>query len=260
MAVVDARVRIHHPCPYCDISVEFPETLLLLWCDNRRDVFLVSSPTPSELRQVLAALRDSFRARPLSVDGNEALVAIPDFEWTTPPSVTALARRTNVWVLHPVVYFGGTETYRFVAPTNGELKGLIGRLRELGDVEILSVAGRASLGPVRDLPSAAIHFFEGLTDQQARCLVAAYEGGLLHVPARSSWADVARRTGLSRSTFGEHLRKGQLRLLANSYSSIKARTESAAEPTHLEASGPEPRARRTPLQGVRRRDSSAPGH
>ncbi|HZY69377.1 MAG TPA: helix-turn-helix domain-containing protein [Thermoplasmata archaeon] len=254
MPVVDARVRIHHPCPYCDISAEFPATLLLLWCDNRRDVFLVSSPDPAEQKQVLGALRDSFHARPLATDGNEALVAVPDFEWTTPPSVTSLARKTDVWVLHPVVYFGGTETYRFVAPSNGDLKGLIVRLRKLGDVEVLSVAGRASLGPVRDLPTASIHFFEGLTDQQARSLVAAYEGGLLHVPARSSWADVARRIGLSRSTFGEHLRKGQLRLLANSYASIKARADSASEPVNLPATGPRPRVQRTPLQGVRRSD------
>lgn len=251
MPVVDARVRVHHPCPYCDVSVEFPETLLLLWCDNRRDVFLVSAPSLSEQREVVAALRLSFHASVLSTDGNDALVTIPDFEWTTPPSVTSVARRTNVWVLHPVVYYGGTETYRFVAPARAELQRLIARLRELGNVELLSVSGRGSLGAVRDVPSAAIHFFEGLTDRQARCLVAAYEGGLLDVPARSKWGDVARREGLSRSTFGEHLRKAQLRLLANSYPSLKARAAPPEAPTLLPATTLGSRMHRTPLKGIR---------
>jgi predicted DNA binding protein len=251
MPVVDARVRVHHPCPYCDISVEFPQTLLLLWCDNRRDVFLVSAPDPSEQRKVVAALRLSFHAKVLSADGNDALVMIPDFEWTTPPSVTSLARRTNVWVLHPVVYFGGTETYRFVAPSKPELKRLVARLRELGNVGLLSVSGRGRLGVVRDVPSAAIHFFEGLTDRQARCLVAAYEGGLLDVPARSRWGDVARREGLSRSTFGEHLRKAQLRLLANSYPSLKARAAPLEAPTLLPATVAGSKTHRTPLKGIR---------
>jgi predicted DNA binding protein len=251
MTVVDAHVRVHHPCPYCDISAEFPRTLLLLWCDNRRDVFLASAPDESELRRVLAALRDSFHARPLLVEGRDAVVAVPDFEWADPPSVTGLARRLGVWVVHPVVYFGGRETYRFVSPRKVELNRLIARVRRLGEVEILSLSDRAGLGTVRDLPTASVHFFEGLTDRQARSLVAAYEGGLYDVPARSRWNDVARREGLSRSTFGEHLRKGQLRLLANSHESLKARIGAAQEPVILPATTVARRHRRSPLQGTR---------
>lgn len=251
MSVVDARVRIHHPCPYCDLSVAFPRTLLLLWCDNRRDVFLVSAPDAAELEGVLAALRISFHARPLVVDGHDALVTVPDFEWKTPPSVTSLARRTRVWVLHPVVYYAGTETYRFVAPARGDLQALFARLLPLGDVEILSISGRSTLGAVRDLPSATVHFFEGLTPRQARCLLAAFEGGLLDVPARGRWSEVARREGLSRSTFGEHLRKGQRRLLANSYASLKSRSEAAEEPALLPGVAHRAAGRRSPQRGVR---------
>jgi predicted DNA binding protein len=253
MAVVDARVRVHHPCPYCDLSVEFPGVLFLLWCDNRRDTFLVSAPSPTELRRVLRALRESFHGRPLVVDGSDAIVAVPDFEWSSPPSVTGMARRGGVWVLHPVVYYEGKETYRFVSGRKPALHRLITRLRRHGDVEILSVTERANLARVRDVPESGVHFFEGLTDQQARSLVAAYEGGLFDVPSRSSWNDVARRVGLSRSTFGEHLRKAQLRLLENSYASLRARSTERTEPEvlpQLPAAAP---TRRAPLSGTRGR-------
>jgi predicted DNA binding protein len=250
MTVVDARVRVHHPCPYCDISVEFPRTLLLLWCDNRRDVFLVSSPGPAELRRVLGALRESFHARVLLREEADALVVVPDFEWTDPPSVTGLARRSGVWVLHPVVYFDGRETYRFVAPAKARLNAFVQRVRRLGEVEILSVVDRSGLESVRDAPMASVHFFEGLTDRQARSLVAAYEGGLFDVPARASWDDIARQEHLSRSTFGEHLRKGQLRLLSNSYASLKSRVGASESPVVLASTAP-PRRRRSPLQGTR---------
>jgi predicted DNA binding protein len=217
------------------VSVQFPESLLLLWCDNDRDVFLASSPDPGELGRVLTTLRRQFRARAILRDGSDALLAVPEYHWAKPPSVTGLARRSDVWVVHPVVYFGGTETYRFVAPTKSTLQRLILRLRAMGDVELLSVSDRADLRAIRDLPTATVHFFEGLTDRQAGTLVAAYEGGLLDVPARAKWGDVARRSGLSRSTFGEHLRKGQLRLLANSYATLKARTLAPERPVLLPA-------------------------
>jgi class 3 adenylate cyclase/predicted DNA binding protein len=251
MAVVEARMRVHHPCPYCDLSVEFPRTLLLLWCDNRRDVFLVSSPDAGELRQVLSAFRDSFHGRCTVQDGQEAVVVVPDFEWADPPSVTGLARRTGVWALPPVLYHGGRETYHFVAPSRSELNQLIARVRRLGDVELLSVTDREGLGTVRDGSLAPVQFFEGLTEKQTRAIVAAYEGGLLDVPAHRGWGEVARSQGLSRSTFGEHLRKGQHRLLVNSYPLLKARI-SAPEGSQVLPALPSPRrTRRTPLQETR---------
>ena len=226
MAVVDARIRIRHPCPYCDTSVQFPRSHFLLWCDNRRDLFLATSPAPSELRQVLAHLRRRFHARILLREGRNALVELPDFEWPEPPSVTRLARRAGVWALQPVVYSEGWETYRLVSPSKPRLNRLIQRLRRLGSVDLLSVATRPGLDRLRDLPTASVHFFEGLTDRQSRSLIAAYEGGLFDVPARGRWEDIARREGLSRSTFGEHLRKAELRLVANSYPTLKARERS----------------------------------
>lgn len=238
MPVVDAHVRVHHPCPYCDLSVQFPGTMLLLWCDNRRDVFLVSAPDPSELRSVLRELRSSFHARPLVQEGRDAVVALPDFEWNDPPSVTGVARRSGVWTLHPVVYSRGTETYRFLASSKTALHRLILRIRRLGDVEILSVTERTDLAQVRSLPISTVHVFEGLTDRQARSLVAAYDGGLFSVPSTGSWSEVARREGLSRSTFGEHLRKGQLRLLANSYDALRTRSRQTEHPIRLPAISP----------------------
>jgi predicted DNA binding protein len=239
MPVVDARVRVHHPCPYCDLSVAFPRTLFLLWCDNRRDTFLVSSPDAAEARGAVGALRRSFHARVLLADGPNALVEVPDFEWSSPPSVTGLARRTGVWVLPPVVYAEGRETYRFVASDRVRLNRLIQRVRRLGEVEVLSLSDRSGLESVRDYPTASVHFFEGLSDRQIRSLVAALDAGLLEIPARASWADVARREGLSRSTFGEHLRKGQLRILRNSYALLKARAAAAATaPVVLPQLGP----------------------
>jgi hypothetical protein len=233
MPVIDARLRVHHPCPYCDVSVRYPRTLLLLWCDNRRDVFLVSSPAEEELRRVLRTLRGSFHARVLLRDAETALVEVPDFEWAEPISVTRLAREESVWAVPPVVYFEGRETYRFVSDTRPRLNRLITRVRHLGGVEILSLSNRTTLDTIRDLPVASVHFFEGLTRAQVRSLVAAYEGGLLEIPSRDRWADVARRQGLSRSTFGEHLRKAQLRLLENSYASLKARAQVRGAPVLL---------------------------
>lgn len=219
---MDARVRVHHPCPYCDLSTQFPRSLFLLWCDNRRDVILVSSPDREELRRLLAAWKKGFHARVLLREGNDALLIVPDFEWSDPPSVTRLARAGGVWALPPILYFGGDETYRFLAPSRGGLNRLFRKLRHLGAVKVLSITDRAGLESVRIAPTATVHLLEGVTDPQVRSLVAARDSGLLEVPSRSRWQVVARAQGLARSTFGEHLRKGQRNLLENSYPLLRA--------------------------------------
>jgi predicted DNA binding protein len=238
VSVVDARIRVQHPCPYCELSIDFPRSLLLLWCDNRRDTVLVSSPESSELRQVTAAFRRSLHARTLISDGASAILVVPDFEWSEPPSVTGLAREGGVWVLPPVVYADGQETYRLLSADRDRLSRLLRRLRRLGEVTVLSVSERTGLDTVREYPAAAVHFFEGLTDRQLCALLAAHDGGLLEVPARSSWQAVARREGLGRSTFGEHLRKAQLRIVQNSYSLLRARAETPARSIVLPAIRP----------------------
>ena len=235
--IVDARLRVHHPCPYCDLSVEFPRSLLLLWCDNRRDVFLLSAPDEPELGALLRTVRNRFHGRVLLREGSDAIVVLPEFEWATPPSVTGIARRLGIFVLPPVLYSDGRETYRVLAPTRESLRRFVWPLRRLGDVELLSVTHRTGLGTVRDVPLGSMHFLEGLTDRQARSLLRAHDDGLLDVPARSRWSDSARREGLSRSTFGEHLRKGQWRLLANAYASLRARVDQATTPVLLKRVG-----------------------
>ncbi|HTT34610.1 MAG TPA: hypothetical protein VLX64_01795 [Thermoplasmata archaeon] len=248
---MDARLRVHHPCPYCDISVRFPDSLLLLWCDNRRDLFLVSSPAEEELDTVVRSLRRSFHGEVLLREGRDALIVLPEFEWSEPPSVTGIARREGVFVVPPVVYSDGRETYRVLSPTRARLRRFIHRLRRLGDVELLSVVGRTDLATVREPPLGTVHFLEGLTDRQVRSLVRGFEEGLVRVPAKGRWESAARREGLSRSTFGEHLRKGQWRLLANAYPALRARVEPPAPPVLLRKLRPARRAR-----GPRARDPS----
>lgn len=239
MPLVDAHLRVRHPCPYCDLSVAFPRSLLLLWLDNRRDTILVCSPDAGELRRLLTELRRRFHASELLREELSALVVVPDFEWKDPPSVTSLARRGGVWALPPVVYADGRETYRLLSQTKGRLQALIRRLRRLGEAELLSVSEHASLAHVRDFPTASVHFFEGLTAPQLRALVTAHEHGLLEIPARSSWTSAAAAQGVGRSTYGEHLRKAQLRILANSASLLRARLSSSVSlgPAQLEGGG-----------------------
>jgi len=137
-------------------------------------------------------------------------------------SVTRIAEENGLWLVPPIRYLGGWETHRVITDAKAALDRFVKGVQEVGRLEVLSLQPRERLGIVRDFGFAP-HLFAGLTERQVEIVVSAYEAGLLEIPARTQIGQVARRHGLSRSTYGEHLRKAQLRILRNSYPYLKLR-------------------------------------
>ncbi len=254
---VDARVRIQHPCPYCDLSAAFPDVSMASWCNQAHDVLQITVSDARDLVPVLEAVRKSLGSREVTRDGASALTIIRACRWDQFPSVTAVADRCDVWLIPPITYLAGWETHRILAPSPAAFSEFVKGVRRIGRIEILSSRPRERFDVVQDLGVLPVHLFDGLTERQVHVLVSAVEAGLLDVPSRSRIGDVARRDGISRSTFSEHLRKAQSRLSRNVYPMLKLRARPLEGPvrgrgspspagSRLPVSTPEDAARRTP--------------
>ena len=228
MPFLETRVRVQHPCPYGDLSAAFPDVEMSLWPSARNDVFHVSAANPARLEEVVRTMRETIRARKLTQAESAALVVAPAAGWHRPPSIASLADRRRLWLVPPTIYFAGRETYRVISPTNEALRRFVSDAKKLGAVEVLSHRSRDQLEGLRSLGTVPVHLFEGLTDRQVHVLVSAVEGGLFELPAKVKMDRIAAREGLSRSTFGEHLRKAEMQILRNSYSFLKLQDEAAS--------------------------------
>lgn len=242
MTYVDARVRIRHPCPYCDLSAAFPDVSMASWCNQANDLLQIAVSEPERLEPVLAAVREAFGSQLVTCDAGSALTIIRACRWDQFASVTAVADRCNVWLIPPITYFDGWETHRILAPSPAAFTEFAKGVRRIGEIEILSSRTRERFDVVRDLGVLPVHLFDGLTEKQIKVLVSACENGLLEVPSRARIGDVARREGISRSTYSEHLRKAQWRLSRNVYPLLRLRDTSE-----------EPRSRRAEHAASRRR-------
>src|SRR4030067_1486082 len=108
-----------------------------------------------------------------------------------------------------------------ISHCKSDLKKFADDIRKTGKIEIISLKERDQLDMLSSLGVVPIHFFEGLTNKQLRVIVSAFENGLLEVPAKTRMDRVAKAVGLSRSTYGEHLRKGMYRIIQNSSPMLK---------------------------------------
>jgi predicted DNA binding protein len=94
-------------------------------------------------------------------------------------------------------------------------------LRLTDKVELLSMRSRETAETFNDLGILPMPVLEGLTEKHIEVLISAHEGGIFEIPARTKMDVVAKRLGMSRSTYGEHLRKAVNTLMDNSYPMLK---------------------------------------
>lgn len=221
MKFFDTSIRVRHACPFCDLSAAFPEARMAIWCNRENEVLQIIVPDHSQLDEVLGAASEILGIREIVRSGKCALTMTRDCTCNRYRSVAAMADESGCWLFSPTIYYRGWETHRVLSPGRTKLQRFISELRRTGKVEIVSHKVREDLMMLLSISMIPVHFFEGLTDKQLHAIVIAYEQGLLEIPARAQMSRVARQEGISRSTYGEHLRKAIFRIIENSYPILK---------------------------------------
>lgn len=117
------------------------------------------------------------------------------------------ADRNGCFELPPATFLNGTAEYRFAGFEEEDILNLVSDLRSAGDFQLKS---KRKL-PVNVLRSSLwmSSMFSSLTEKQSRCLIEAQLDGYYRIPRKTSTGGVAKKMGLSRSTFEAHLRKAE---------------------------------------------------
>ncbi|HEY3420810.1 MAG TPA: helix-turn-helix domain-containing protein [Methanomassiliicoccales archaeon] len=233
MQIIDAKLRIRHDSTMCKISNEYPDTRMLVWCNGSSDVLQLSSGKDS-LDEVMESLKKVTCIQELMKEKGSAVTMVTTCACDG-VSLPGIAEKAGCLSIGPSTYSGGWEMLRLFAPNKSALRDCISQLKLYGEVEVASMKVRSESGALIDMGIAPLPFFGGLTEKQIEVLVSAYEHGLLSVPARNKMDHVAEKMGLSRSTYGEHLRKAVQTLVENSYPVLKLYAHPYANPGGMEA-------------------------
>lgn len=138
---------------------------------------------------------------------------------SAPTVATTLAREAAT--LHSVQVTEGRTTVAFDVPLSGDVRTVVSAIEDAFEgVTVLSVR----TVPAADALAGDEAALAGLTDKQRGALRTAYHEGYFERPRARSADEVAGTLGVSRSTFLQHLRAAERKLLASVFED-----ESAAE-------------------------------
>jgi predicted DNA binding protein len=135
----------------------------------------------------------------------------------------------------PTIYRQGWEHYTVVAFDGDDIRELLGDLRSDREIELLSKTSISETQIPHSMLAPASQLFEDLTDRQLAALQLALERGYYEQPRKTSLRDLADQTAVARSTYEEHLRKAENKLLTSAGQFLRLVTAtSTSDPLQVE--------------------------
>ena len=232
MTHFEVAFKLQHECPYNTFSKTHPNAIISHWCNWSRDVLEIAhrdvadegmQKSIHELTKALGTriIRSSFTSSNLQIVLQHcACDRVP------PPTLPVIEGR-NCLELQPAVYTGGWEWYRLIAFSERDLRRLFKDLDKDCTVEVTS---RRSISneSIRDtFLISTTTLFGNLTGKQRRALIMALDNGYYQMPRRATAGRIAAKLGVPRTSYVDHLRKAENKVIQTVGSYIRLNPNAA---------------------------------
>ncbi len=215
MPLFEALLKVTHDCPYANISRKFPSLKMFAWCNNERDIIELVIENETEWQPIMEEAAKAFDIVEETSDQSKVHILVKPCTCGGENSVSNKIEASNLLEVPPIMYDQGWEYYRLIAFRHKDLESLLQRLEEKKwAFEILRkvpfegfIAGSLTL--------TADSLFANLTEKQMEALLTAYGYGYYSLPRKADVQTIASRKQMSRTTFQEHLKKGENKLVGS---------------------------------------------
>jgi predicted DNA binding protein len=211
MSLWEVTFRNQYDYPFLELSAKLPGTALSMWCIWNRELLQVPTRDPAVLKVVEQAIGDAGHVVDEWVDSRGGRLFLLECTCGRHRSMWNVFDEHQCLDSPPAVFRDGWAYHRFLSFDPERTRTLFKDLRRLGPTVLLQ---KREL-PLHVLPSSiwAGSLFGDLTGRQVDAILRAYRSGYYSTPRSVTTEDIAHGLGLSRSTYEEHLRKAENRLI-----------------------------------------------
>ena len=234
MSLYETSIRVRHECPYREISERHPDLTIREWPLSDCQVLEITSETTptdellDDISQLGTVLHESKDDDGYHVVTQSCLCSLEQ-------SIIDRFEAHNCLYQSPTIYRQGWEHYTVVAFDESDIRELLGDLRSDREIELLSKTSISEKQIPHSMLAPANQLFENITDRQLAALQLALESGYYEQPRKTSLRDLADQTAVARSTYEEHLRKAENKLLTNAGQFLRLVTAtSTSDPLQVE--------------------------
>jgi predicted DNA binding protein len=215
----EVSFRAQHECPYIHFSVRHPEVRIAEWCNRRTDVLEIDCQSAETFTRIDPDLRKLLLWRGARIlkktfgERNTQVITKTCRDTKISTTISGTIVRNSCLAIPPVIYHGGWETHRVIGFRESDYKKLFRDLNKLGPIEILSKKLLAEKSIQDTFVISLGTVFSGTTDKQIQAIAVALDCGYYNVPRKVTIDEIARKLGVPRTTYDEHLRKAETKVL-----------------------------------------------
>ena len=128
-------------------------------------------------------------------------------------SVSPVIEKHNCLRIEPIMYKHGWEWYRILAFRQKDVKELFLELAKFANVQLVSRRTLEETAVRESLVLSPRSLLGELTKKQSHALMTAIARGYYEIPKKLSTDDIAKSLDLPRTTYEEHLRKAESKVM-----------------------------------------------
>ncbi len=216
MAIQELRFKVRHSCPFNDLSKKHPDASIYQWCNYTKDIMQISFENGPQqaikLSEDVMAMARKAKVRIIrkSMGDADLQFVLQCFCPRLTPNVTFTLEKHNMLKIPPIVYRDGWEWYNTVAFKQDDIRGFLTDLSRFADqVEIVSKTSNHEFAARDNLTVSTASILGRLSRKQLWALREALRSDYYDVPKRTTTKKIAKLIGIPHTTYEEHLRKAE---------------------------------------------------
>ncbi len=214
MALFEVVLKLTHDDPFVYISRRFPSLKIFFWCNREHDVIELIVENPEEYSLVMEQIPEIDGIIEQSSDRSKVHLILHKCCCKMEDSMIKHIGTLDLLQVFPVILEKGWEYHRIIAFRHEDLEELLQRLEKGRWVfKILrKVPFDGFIGSSLTLTADAL--FSDLTEKQMDALLTAYRNGYYKLPRKADVKTIASKERVPRTTFQEHLKKAENKIVA----------------------------------------------
>lgn len=211
MPLWEISFRSRFDYPFIDLSRQFPDTPISMWCLWDKELLQVPTRDRATLEGIEKGIRRAGHVVEEWVDAGQGRIFLLNCTCGKYASIWNVVERHECMEAPPAVYREGWGYFRILSLDDGRTRALFQDMHRRGPTELI----RKRELPLNSLPTNIwVHgLFSDLTSKQREAMLQAHRYGYYASPRQIKTENIAKGLGLSRSTYEEHLRKAENRIL-----------------------------------------------
>ncbi len=215
MTIYEVVLKVSHGSGFGDITRRFPSTTISIWCNRENDVIEVVVRNAEEYPLVMKEIRALRIVEVMDEISDERRLYLNVHQCNCMKEDTIVRHIGQLDILNifPNVIENGWTYHRLVVFKHENLEDLLRRLDEWGwFYKIMRkvpfdgyIAGSLAL--------SAHSLFSELTEKQMEAVLTAYRYGYYNLPRGADLQAIAAKKQVPRTTFQEHLKKAENKLV-----------------------------------------------